>query len=218
MPTEQEQHLLGSHSPLPSPMSFKSLASEVSSNIASNIQESKPVDINIGNETKIDNTTNPFSGHDTEHKTINTENDNDNNTSHPQSPHNPSITSSPVLSPLDVTRDKIDRILSPPAARSKSPDSTTPNNNNQNADGQDPEADTESLPKIEISVARSVSVSKSKKKQVLVPIGPRTGTDRLTSDGRLGVGERKGKTPQVMDGYFGHRPGTSQDVRIETLG
>ena len=192
-------------------MSFKSRISEASSNIASSGPE-QGVSINIGKGTD------PFPNND---------NDNDqkpqkplsiNTDVVPQSPntHNPSTASSPVLSPLDATRDKINSILSP---------ASTPrdDNNNENADKKDnkvenqdpePENDTENIPKIEISVARSVSVSKSKKKQVLIPIGPRT--DRLTPDG-LGVGERKGKTPLVMDGYFGHRPGTSQDVRIESV-
>lgn len=194
-------------------MSFKSRTSEVSSNIASNGPQ-KTVDINVGKET-IFKDTNPFSDN---------HNDNDqkppkalsiNTDLEPQSPntHNASTASSPVLSPLDATRDKINSILSP---------ATTPNEtenehkNDTKAETQDPEPenDTKNLPKIEISVARSVSVSKSKKKQVLVPIRPRN--DQLTPDS-LGTGERKGKTPQVMDGYFGHRPGTSQDVRIESV-
>lgn len=192
-------------------MSFKSRTSEVSSNIASSGPQ-KTVDINISKETIFKNANTLSDNH----------NDNDqkppkalsiNTDLEPQSPntHNASTASSPVLSPLDATRHKINSILSP---------ATTPNENeNKNdtkAETQDPEPenDTENLPKIEISVARSVSVSKSKKKQVLVPIRPRN--DQLTPDS-LGTGERKGKTPQVMDGYFGHRPGTSQDVRIENI-
>ncbi|THC94422.1 hypothetical protein EYZ11_006090 [Aspergillus tanneri] len=78
-----------------------------------------------------------------------------------------------------------------------------------------PPIDAESvdpIPTVEVSIARSVSASKGRK-QVIVPIKPRV--DRLNPDDR--TLSRKAKTPQVMDAHYGHRPGNSHDVKIETV-
>ncbi|KAL4787159.1 hypothetical protein BJX76DRAFT_364242 [Aspergillus varians] len=70
----------------------------------------------------------------------------------------------------------------------------------------------EKAPKIEVSVARSVSVSKGKK-QVIVPVRARGGGQLNPSSERLVV--RRVQTPRVSGPQVGHRPGISQDVRIE---
>lgn len=88
----------------------------------------------------------------------------------------------------------------------------------------------EPSPPVEISIARSVSVSKGKKKQVLIPgalkndrLTPNPANTDGTDDGKTESQKERerilgttGKTPQVTDVHHGHRPGNSQDVRIET--
>lgn len=88
----------------------------------------------------------------------------------------------------------------------------------------------EPSPPVEISIARSVSVSKGEKKQVLIPGASKNGrltptpvNANETEHGKTQSQKEKerilgtkGKTPQVMDAYHGHRPGNSHDVRIET--
>lgn len=106
--------------------------------------------------------------------------------------------SSPILSPLVSSRP----VVSPSANETAlfPPPRTTSRRENV------------SIPAIEVSVARSVSVSKGKK-QVIVPVKPRA-NQWNSSNERLVA--RQAKTPTVTNPQYGHRPGLSQDVRIET--
>ncbi|KAL2849886.1 hypothetical protein BJY01DRAFT_138520 [Aspergillus pseudoustus] len=105
--------------------------------------------------------------------------------------------SSPILSPLSSIRTGVSPVRNNVAPATLPPLGKYP-----------PEEDP--IPKIEVSIARSISVSKGKK-QVLVPVRTRTGP--LRSNERLVA--RQVKTPQVTGGKSAHRPGFSQDVRIE---
>ena len=69
----------------------------------------------------------------------------------------------------------------------------------------------ESVPKIEVSVPRSISVSRGNK-QTLVPVRR---TDYLDPDER--IGEKRAKTPIVMDGSYVHRHGISRELKIENV-
>ncbi|RDW67314.1 uncharacterized protein DSM5745_09180 [Aspergillus mulundensis] len=121
-------------------------------------------------------------------------------------PYTPTATSasSPILSPLSIAspaRGQTEAITTtvptfpPPRTTSRAGHNGAP------------------LPTIEVSIARSVSVSKGKG-QVLVPV--RTRAPQLNSSNeRLVV--RQAKTPMVTGPAYGHRPGLSQDVRIETV-
>ncbi|CEL02218.1 hypothetical protein ASPCAL03390 [Aspergillus calidoustus] len=107
--------------------------------------------------------------------------------------------SSPILSPLDSLRTGVSPVR---------------NNNNVTPailppPGKYPPQE-DPIPTIEVSIARSISVSKGKK-QVLVPVRTRTG--HLNTNERLVA--RQVRTPQVTGGKSAHRPGFSQDVRIE---
>ncbi|KAI9372323.1 hypothetical protein BJX61DRAFT_452910 [Aspergillus egyptiacus] len=108
--------------------------------------------------------------------------------------------SSPILSPLKDAR----------TGTSISPLSSNPNPSTfPPSPGIDP-AEENPIPTIEVSVARSISVSKGKK-QILVPVRART--SQHNANERLVP--RQAKTPKVTDGQYGHRPGCSQDARIE---
>ncbi|KAL4752001.1 hypothetical protein BDW72DRAFT_212284 [Aspergillus terricola var. indicus] len=118
----------------------------------------------------------------------------------------PTVTSasSPILSPLSTT-------MSPPRDRNVATArtiSTLPPPQTTSQTG-----DNAPIPTIEVSIARSVSVSKGKK-QVLVPVRKRT-PHLNSSNERLVV--REAKTPMVTAPAYGHRPGLSQDARIETV-
>ncbi|KAL4995626.1 hypothetical protein BDV10DRAFT_174262 [Aspergillus recurvatus] len=121
-------------------------------------------------------------------------------------PYAPTVTSasSPILSPLSTTR-------SPPKDRNEATTRTIPtlpaSRTTSRAGNNAP------IPTIEVSIARSVSVSKGKK-QVLVPVRKRT-PQLNSSNERLVV--RQAKTPVVTAPAYGHRPGLSQDVRIEMV-
>ncbi|KAL2868966.1 uncharacterized protein BJX67DRAFT_30617 [Aspergillus lucknowensis] len=106
--------------------------------------------------------------------------------------------SSPILSPFKSARP-----VESPMGNKNTPSAYSPSKGTY-----PPEEDR--IPTIEVSVARSVSVSKGKK-QVLVPV--RTKTSRLNSKERLVA--RQARTPKVTGGQYTHRPGLSQDVRIE---
>ncbi|KAL2818630.1 hypothetical protein BJX63DRAFT_58622 [Aspergillus granulosus] len=107
--------------------------------------------------------------------------------------------SSPILSPLNSIRTGVS-----PVGNNVTPTILPPPGK------YPPEEDP--IPTIEVSVARSISVSKGKK-QVLVPVRTRTRTGHLNSNERLVA--RQVRTPQVTGGKSAHRPGFSQDVRIE---
>lgn len=78
---------------------------------------------------------------------------------------------------------------------------------------EDPEPETlRPIPRVEVSVARSVSVSRAKR-HVLVPVGNRV--DQLDAEER--IVQRRALTPQITDAHRGHRPGISQELRIECL-
>ncbi|KAL4900838.1 hypothetical protein BDW74DRAFT_170601 [Aspergillus multicolor] len=121
-------------------------------------------------------------------------------------PYTPTVTSasSPILSPLSIvspargqneTMTTTIPIFPPPRTTSRAGHNGAP------------------LPTIEVSIARSVSVSKGKG-QVLVPVRARA-PQLNSSNERLVV--RQAKTPMVTGPAYGHRPGLSQDARIETI-
>ncbi|KAL3448331.1 hypothetical protein BJX65DRAFT_69633 [Aspergillus insuetus] len=106
--------------------------------------------------------------------------------------------SSPILSPLDSIRTGVSPVRNNNATLAVLP-----------PPGKYP-PEEDPIPTIEVSIARSISVSKGKK-QVLVPVRTRTG--HLNTNERLVA--RQVRTPQVTGGKSAHRPGFSQDVRIE---
>lgn len=123
------------------------------------------------------------------------------------------------------TPDRIDRIMTPlsastgpksgisPADSTRMPfvDAVETLDNAKEEPQPEPEAERP-IPKVEVSIARSVSVSRAKR-QIIVPIGERI--DHLDPDERFV--QRRPMTPQITDAHRGHRPGVSQDVRIECL-
>ncbi|KAE8395670.1 hypothetical protein BDV23DRAFT_79720 [Aspergillus alliaceus] len=134
------------------------------------------------------------------------------------SPLSPSESSKTAVSPADTLRMPLsnetksegskatDEPVSPIPDQEPEPEPESDSEPEPEPD-QEPEPEHESaepLPAIEISIARSVSVSK--RKQVLVPVGRRP--DRLAP---------RARTPQVMNGQYGHRHGNSQDARIESV-
>ncbi|KAJ5835312.1 hypothetical protein N7447_001338 [Penicillium robsamsonii] len=126
-------------------------------------------------------------------------------------------------SALNPTQSKIDRIMSPSSA-STGPKSGVSPSESTRMPFADPVGTTDTaekepapgprrpIPKVEVSIARSVSVSRAKR-QVLVPIGMKI--DHLNPDER--VVHRRPLTPQITDAHRGHRPGVSQELRIECL-
>ncbi|KAL4814742.1 hypothetical protein BDW67DRAFT_83978 [Aspergillus spinulosporus] len=118
----------------------------------------------------------------------------------------PTVTSasSPILSPLNTTiSPSRDRNVATARTISNFPPPRTTSRVGDNAP----------IPTIEVSIARSVSVSRGKK-QVLVPVRKRT-PQLNSSNERLVV--KQAKTPMVTAPAYGHRPGLSQDARIETV-
>lgn len=129
-------------------------------------------------------------------------------------------------SALNPTQSKIDRIMSPLSASTGPKSAVSPADSTRMpfADAvetietietaeEEPEPEPRRpTPKIEVSTARSVSVSRAKR-QVLVPIGMRI--DHLDPEER--VVHRRPMTPQIIDAHRGHRPGVSQELRIECL-
>ncbi|KAL3481439.1 hypothetical protein BJX99DRAFT_219011 [Aspergillus californicus] len=116
-----------------------------------------------------------------------------------------SSTTSPILSPLDSIRTATS--VSPTAANKGSPgppNFPTPPRSRTHSPEQ------HQIPTIEVSIARSVSVSKGKR-QMLVPVRTRPGQFNINER----LVPRQARTPQVMGGQSGHRPGFSQDVHIE---
>ncbi|KAJ5773710.1 hypothetical protein N7457_008606 [Penicillium paradoxum] len=122
-------------------------------------------------------------------------------------------------------RDKLDRIVTPVSASSGPRSGVSPAESTRMpfADAvepidtaeEDPEPEPQverSIPKVEVSIARSISVSRAKR-QVIVPIGARI--DHLDPDERFV--QRRAMTPQITDVHRGHRPGVSQELRIECL-
>ncbi|KAK4871096.1 hypothetical protein LT330_000333 [Penicillium expansum] len=126
-------------------------------------------------------------------------------------------------SALNATQSKIDRIMSPLSASAGPKSGVSPAESTrmpfadavETLDAAEEEHIPEPrrpIPKVEISIARSVSVSRAKR-QVLVPIGMRV--DHLDPEER--VVHRRPMTPQITDAHRGHRPGVSQELRIECL-
>ncbi|CAI7617168.1 unnamed protein product [Penicillium glandicola] len=133
-------------------------------------------------------------------------------------------------SALNPTQNKIDRIMSPLSSSTGPRSGVSPADSTRMpfvdavesldaAEDEEPEEEEEPepeprlpTPRVEVSVARSVSVSRAKR-QVLVPIGMRV--DRLDPVER--VVQRRPLTPQITDAHRGHRPGVSQELRIECL-
>ncbi|KAJ5188966.1 hypothetical protein N7491_005288 [Penicillium cf. griseofulvum] len=140
---------------------------------------------------------------------------------HPPSKDTLSSTSRSSPSALNATQSKIDRIMSPSSASTGPRSGVSPAESTRMPFADAEAVDTEQepapepqrpIPKVEISVARSVSVSRAKR-QVLVPIGMRV--DHLDPQER--VVHRRPMTPQITDAHRGHRPGVSQELRIECL-
>lgn len=132
-------------------------------------------------------------------------------------------TSRSLPSALNPTQNKIDRIMSPLSASTGPRSAVSPADSTRmpftDADEtietaeEEPEPEPRRpTPRIEVSTARSVSVSRAKR-QVLVPIGMRV--DHLDPEER--VVHRRPMTPQITDAHRGHRPGVSQELRIECL-
>ncbi|KAJ5513805.1 hypothetical protein N7463_003357 [Penicillium fimorum] len=126
-------------------------------------------------------------------------------------------------SALNPTQSKIDRIMSPLSASTGPKSGISPSESTRmpftdpvetidTAEKKPAPEPRRPIPKVEISIARSVSVSRAKR-QVLVPIGMRV--DHLTPEER--VVHRRPLTPQITDAHRGHRPGVSQELRIECL-
>ncbi|KAL4990082.1 hypothetical protein BDW68DRAFT_155031 [Aspergillus falconensis] len=120
-------------------------------------------------------------------------------------PYTPTVTSasSSILSPLGTRSPPRDRNEETTRIIPTLPPPRTTSRAGNNA----------SVPTIEVSIARSVSVSKGKK-QILVPVRKRT-PQLNSSNERLVVGQAK--TPVVTAPAYGHRPGVSQDARIELV-
>jgi hypothetical protein len=149
--------------------------------------------------------------------------------SRPQPPAKDKITSSTTLSPpsaLSATQQKIDRIMSPASASPAPRSGISPADSTRlpfaDADGaieineheelvpeQEP---PRAIPRVEVSTARSISVSRGKR-QIIVPIGAKA--EHFDPDERFV--QRRALTPQIMDAHRGHRPGVSQELRIESF-
>ncbi|KAJ5943788.1 hypothetical protein N7516_003956 [Penicillium verrucosum] len=135
-------------------------------------------------------------------------------------------TSGSSPSALNPTQSKIDRIMSPSSASTGPKSAVSPADSTrmpfadavetietiETAEEESEPEPRHPTPRIEVSTARSVSVSRAKR-QVLVPIGMRI--DHLDPEER--VVHRRPMTPQIIDAQRGHRPGVSQELRIECL-
>ncbi|KAJ5985604.1 hypothetical protein N7522_012800 [Penicillium canescens] len=147
----------------------------------------------------------------------------------PQPPAKDNTTSGTSLSPpstLNATHQKIDRIMSPASASPATRLGISPADSTRlpfaDADGaieinenEEPESEQEpprAIPQVEVSIARSISVSRGKR-QMLVPIGAKV--EHFDPDERFV--QRRVLTPQIMDAHRGHRPGVSQELRIESF-
>ncbi|GMF77491.1 unnamed protein product [Aspergillus oryzae] len=128
------------------------------------------------------------------------------------SPLSPSDSSKSTVSPAETIRmpltnetkvEEDDKTTHEHEPTDPTPDEEPESETEQDHEEQEREP-ADPLPTIEISIARSVSVSK--RKQVLVPVGRRP--DRLTP---------RARTPQMVNGQYGHRHGNSQDARIESV-
>lgn len=140
------------------------------------------------------------------------------------------ILSSTSLSPLPTlnpTQAKIDRIMSPLSASTGPRSGISPSDSTrmpfvdavetfEEPEEQEleaePETEVREIPRVEVSVARSVSVARGKR-QMIVPIGGRA--DQPDNEERYV--QRRALTPQITDAHRGHRPGVSQELRIECL-
>ncbi|CAG8257148.1 unnamed protein product [Penicillium salamii] len=137
-----------------------------------------------------------------------------------------SSTSLGSLPTLNPTQEKIDRIMSPLSASTGARSGISPSDSTrmpfvdavevlEEPEQEEPEPEPETqvvIPRVEVSVARSVSVSRAKR-HVLVPVGNRV--DQLDAEER--IVQRRALTPQITDAHRGHRPGVSQELRIECL-
>ena len=137
-----------------------------------------------------------------------------------------SSTSLSPLSNLNPTQEKIDRIMSPISASTGPRSGISPSDSTRmpfvdavesfDAAEEEPGAEAEeiprAIPRVEVSTARSISVSRGKR-QMLVPIGARV--EQIDPEERFG--QRRALTPQITDAHRGHRPGVSQELRIECL-
>ncbi|OQE45915.1 hypothetical protein PENCOP_c001G03062 [Penicillium coprophilum] len=144
----------------------------------------------------------------------------------PQPPAKDTLSSSTSRnspSALNPTQSKIDRIMSPSSASTGPRSGASPSESIRMPFAIPVETvatvklepapePRRPVPEIEVSIARSVSVSRAKR-QVLVPIGMRI--DHLDPEER--VVHRRPLTPQITDAHRGHRPGVSQELRIECL-
>ncbi|RJE24734.1 hypothetical protein PHISCL_02943 [Aspergillus sclerotialis] len=128
-------------------------------------------------------------------------------------PRSSSLSPNAALRPLPQSGHQAQHQYQSPSPKHKSetPNSASPRMPLTDEEDEPAPVPDESIPKIEVSVARSVSVSRGNK-QAIVPVRR---TDCLDPDER--IVEKGAKTPIVMDGEYGHRPGNSQELRIESV-
>jgi hypothetical protein len=143
----------------------------------------------------------------------------------PEPPAKDILSSKPLSPPstLNPTQEKIDRIMSPLSASTGPRSGISPSDSTRMpfVDAAEPLESTEeepepeeiprAIPQVEVSIARSISVSRAKR-QLLVPVG-----GRIEQDPEERFGQRRALTPQITDAHRGHRPGVSQQLRIECL-
>ncbi|KAL4799258.1 hypothetical protein BDV19DRAFT_355516 [Aspergillus venezuelensis] len=107
------------------------------------------------------------------------------------------------------TNNTLNTLTNPPPSRSPSqtpspPNSSTSTSNSRTTSRTSSQAE---IPTIEVSIARSVSVSRGKK-QMIVPVRTRAPTLNVAGQARAVM---------VSGPMIGHRPGLSQDARIEMV-
>ncbi|KAJ5583185.1 hypothetical protein N7535_001805 [Penicillium sp. DV-2018c] len=130
----------------------------------------------------------------------------------PPAKDTPPSSASPIPpSKIHSAQDKIDKITSPLSASTDPRPDLSPSDSATLASEFSP-TPAHTTPRVEVSTARSVVVSRATQ-QMLVPIGGRM--DHL--DPRERLVQRRPLVPMVVDAQRGHRPGVSQELRIECL-
>ncbi|KAL4945787.1 hypothetical protein BDV06DRAFT_8980 [Aspergillus oleicola] len=122
---------------------------------------------------------------------------------------NPGLESKPVFFPPPRTSSRLANVADNTANNSTNSINShihSPSLSNSNS-RTNSNTNSAEIPTIEVSIARSVSVSKGKK-QMLVPVRTRAPTFNSTGQAR---------TVKVSEPSLGHKPGLSQDARIEMV-
>ncbi|KAL4949873.1 hypothetical protein BDW69DRAFT_67183 [Aspergillus filifer] len=115
----------------------------------------------------------------------------------------PSANTSTTSLNTNNTNDTLTNCSSPSPSQNPSP----PNSSASNSHTTSRTSSQAEIPTIEVSIARSVSVSRGKK-QMIVPVRTRAPTLNVAGQAR---------TVMVSEPIIGHRPGLSQDARIEMV-